>query len=156
MRWEDKATIGYHGLQEPPEIVTALDINRPIVDRGNLYDDLLVGYRISLLADKVQARIQLDVRNLTESGRLQPASRYRDPAYRLPPRRPALVLRAAAGESETQLVGGPDKEAWLDVRNRPRDPTGRRRPGRVAPRNFAGDTRDARRETYHRHAEGGW
>ncbi len=74
LRWEDKGAIGYHGLQPLPAIVTALDVNRPIYDKTHLYVDLLVGYRTSLFADKVRARFQLNVRNLTEGGRLQPVA----------------------------------------------------------------------------------
>jgi hypothetical protein len=43
-----------------------------------LYGDLFVAYRTRLFADRVNATFQLNVRNLQESGRLQPISAYPD------------------------------------------------------------------------------
>jgi hypothetical protein len=70
-RWEDKAAIGYYGLQQLPAVVTALDPNRPIYDQARLYLDAFITYRTKLFANKVGASFQLNVRNLTEDGRLQ-------------------------------------------------------------------------------------
>lgn len=72
LRWEDKGSIGYHGVQQLPEIITDLDPNRPIWDKAHLYVDAFVGYRTRLFADKVGLQLQLNVRNVTEGGRLQP------------------------------------------------------------------------------------
>ncbi len=71
LRWEDKAAIGYYGLQQLPTPVTALDPNRPIYDKSRLYADAFVTYRMRLFANKIAASFQLNVRNVTEDGRLQ-------------------------------------------------------------------------------------
>jgi hypothetical protein len=72
LRWEDKGSIGYRGVQQLPAIITDLDPNRPIWDKAHLYVDAFVGYRTRLFADKVGFLVQLNVRNVTEGGRLQP------------------------------------------------------------------------------------
>ncbi len=94
VRWEDRGAIGYYGVQQPPNIVTALDTNNPIYDksnlgggiRGNYYFDAFAGYRMRLWANKVGATFQLNVRNIQESGRLQPVAAFPDgtpSAYRI-------------------------------------------------------------------------
>ena len=55
LRWEDKAAIGYYGVEQFPAIITALDPNRPIYDKANLYIDAFIGYRTRLFSDKVAA-----------------------------------------------------------------------------------------------------
>ncbi len=78
LRWEDKAAIGYYGVETLPAVVTALDPNRPVWDHPNLYADAFIGYRTKLFSDKVGATFQLNVRNLTENGRLQKVNAYPD------------------------------------------------------------------------------
>lgn len=78
LRWEDKGAIGYYGLQQLPDIITELDPNRPIYDKAHLYGDFFVAYRTRVFSDKVSATFQLNVRNIQESGRLQPISAYPD------------------------------------------------------------------------------
>ncbi len=78
LRWEDKSAIGYYGLEQFPAIVTALDPNRPVYDKPNFYVDAFVGYRTRMFKDKVSATFQLNVRNLTENGRLQKINAYPD------------------------------------------------------------------------------
>jgi outer membrane receptor protein involved in Fe transport len=78
LRWEDKGAIGYYGVQSLPAVITALDRNRPVYARANLYADAFVGYRTKLFANKVGATLQLNVRNLQESGRLQAISAFPD------------------------------------------------------------------------------
>jgi outer membrane receptor protein involved in Fe transport len=78
MRWEDKGAIGYYGLQQLPAIITDLDPNRPIYDKGRYYFDAFIGYRTKLWGGKVGANFQLNVRNLHEDGRLQPVGAYPD------------------------------------------------------------------------------
>ena len=66
--------------------MTGYDLSRPVYDQGHTYFDLLLGYRTRLFKDKVNARIQLSVRNLTEDGRLQPVTAFADGrpyAYRI-------------------------------------------------------------------------
>ena len=85
-RWEDKGAIGYFGEQRLPAIITRLDVNRPIWDQSHLYVDLFGSYRTRIFSDKVAATIQLNVRSLNESGRLQPIAASPDgaaTAYRL-------------------------------------------------------------------------
>jgi len=94
VRWEDRGAIGYYGVQKLPAVITDLDPNNPIYDksnlghgfRGNYYFDAFVGYRRRLFANKVGATFQLNVRNLQESGRLQPVTAFPDgtpSAYRI-------------------------------------------------------------------------
>ena len=78
VRWEDKGAIGYYGRQSLPAIITELDPGRPIWDKAHTYYDAFVGYRTRLWADKVGASFQLNVRNIQESGRLQPVGAFPD------------------------------------------------------------------------------
>lgn len=78
LRWEDKAAIGYYGVEQLPAVITELDPNRPIYDKARLYLDALIGYRTRLFSNKVATTFQLNVRNLTEDGRLQAVNAYPD------------------------------------------------------------------------------
>jgi len=71
LRWEDRGAIGYRGVQELPAIITDLDINRPIWDSSHLYADAFVSYR-TRVRNKVRTTFQLNVRNFSENGRIQP------------------------------------------------------------------------------------
>ncbi len=86
VRWEDKAGIGYFGVQEFPASITELDPNRPIYDKSHYYVDAFVSYRLKLFAKKVGASLLLNARNLGENGRLQPVGAFPDGtplAYRI-------------------------------------------------------------------------
>jgi outer membrane receptor protein involved in Fe transport len=75
VRWEDKGSIGFFGA--PPDadgIVRSLDPDRPVWDKGRYYFDVMAGYDLRLFGDKVRARVQLNVRNVLEDGRLQPVA----------------------------------------------------------------------------------
>jgi hypothetical protein len=78
LRWEDKGAIGYYGVQSLPAVITALDRDRPVYAKANLYADAFVGYRTKLFSNKVGATFQLNVRNIQESGRLQAISAFPD------------------------------------------------------------------------------
>ena len=78
IRWEDKGAIGYFGAQSLPAVVTSLDTNRPIYDKAHYYFDAFVTYKTKLWNDKVATTFQLNVRNLTEDGRLQPIGAFPD------------------------------------------------------------------------------
>jgi hypothetical protein len=78
VRWEDKGAIGFYGKQQLPAAITELDGSRPIWDTDHLYLDAFVGYRVRLFANRIGAKFQLNVRNLTESGRLQPIAAFPD------------------------------------------------------------------------------
>ena len=86
VRWEDKGSIGYYGVESLPAIINSLDRNRPIWDKSHYYIDLLAAYRTKILSDKVGLTVQLNVRNVTEGGRLQAVSAFPDGtpnAYRI-------------------------------------------------------------------------
>ncbi len=86
VRWEDKGSIGFYGVQSLPASITALDPNKPIYDPAHFYLDAFVTYRTKLWNDKVGATFQLNVRNLQEGGRLQPIAAFPDgspSAYRI-------------------------------------------------------------------------
>jgi hypothetical protein len=71
MRWEDKAAIGYWGVETYPATITRLDPSRPIYDGTHAYFDAFLSYRKRLFADKVSATFRLNARNIQEGGRLQ-------------------------------------------------------------------------------------
>lgn len=86
VRWEDKGAIGYYGKQSLPASITELDANRPIYDKAHAYFDATVSYRTKLWADRINTTIQLNVRNIQESGRLQAIGAFPDGtpnAYRI-------------------------------------------------------------------------
>jgi hypothetical protein len=72
IRWEDKAAIGFFG-RAPNEdgVILELDPEKPIYDKSRYYVDLNLGYRFRLFDDRVRGRIQLNVRDVFEDGRLQ-------------------------------------------------------------------------------------
>jgi hypothetical protein len=78
IRWEDKAAIGYFGVQSLPNIITDLDPDRPIYDKSHYYVDMFVSYKTKLWDDRVNATFKLNVRNLGENGRLQPVGAFPD------------------------------------------------------------------------------
>jgi hypothetical protein len=78
VRWEDKAAIGYFGVQSLPNIITDLDPNRPIYDKSHYYVDMFVSYKTKLWDDRVNATFKVNVRNLGENGRLQPVGAFPD------------------------------------------------------------------------------
>ena len=72
VRWESHASVGYYGAAPDPDgIVRNYDANRPIWDKARYYFDLNSSYNLRLFAGKVKTRIQLNVRNVFENGRLQ-------------------------------------------------------------------------------------
>ena len=78
LRWEDKAAIGFYGIQKLPAVITALDPNAPINDKAHYYADAFVTYRTRIWSNKVGASFQLNVRNIQEGGRLQPTAAFPD------------------------------------------------------------------------------
>jgi outer membrane receptor for ferric coprogen and ferric-rhodotorulic acid len=72
VRWEDKAAIGFAGgAPEADGVVRALDPNKPLYDKSRYYFDLMSSYNLRLDHNKIRAKIQLNVRNVFENGRLQ-------------------------------------------------------------------------------------
>ena len=78
LRWEDKGSIGFYGVQSLPAKITALDPNRPIYDSAHTYVDAFITYRTRLWNDKVGTTFQINARNIQESGRLQPVAAFPD------------------------------------------------------------------------------
>lgn len=71
-RWASEAAIGYLGAApEADGIVRALDKNKPVFDKPTSNIDLNLSYRTKLFRNKIGTRFQLNIRNATESGRLQ-------------------------------------------------------------------------------------
>jgi hypothetical protein len=78
LRWQDRSAIGYYGKQTLPAVITALDTNRPIWGKPQYYLDAFVGYKTTVLSDKVGATFRLNVRNLQEGGHLEPIGAFPD------------------------------------------------------------------------------
>lgn len=73
IRWEDRGSIGFYGAAADADgIVRELDPNKPVWDKARYYVDLMAGYDLKLFAGKVRTRLQVNVRNVFEDGRLQP------------------------------------------------------------------------------------
>ncbi|MFA5916582.1 MAG: TonB-dependent receptor, partial [Burkholderiales bacterium] len=72
LRWEDKGSIGYWGVQTVPTLIEDLDPTRPIWDKSHTYVDAFATYRTKIFHDKVGLTLQFNIRNLTEDGHLQP------------------------------------------------------------------------------------
>lgn len=72
VRWEDKASIGFYGM--PPDengLIVNLDPSRPIYDKARYHFDVNVGYRFKFFNERIRGRVQLNVRDIFEDGRLQ-------------------------------------------------------------------------------------
>lgn len=69
VRWEDKASIGTLASATDPNVY---DPNRPVYDKARAYFDFGVSYRTKIASDRIRLRVQLNVRNAFEGGRLQP------------------------------------------------------------------------------------
>jgi hypothetical protein len=69
LRWEDKASIGYYTYDNDPN---AYDPSRRIYDKARAYVDFGGSYTARIFRNKVGLRIQLNLRNALEGGRLQP------------------------------------------------------------------------------------
>lgn len=76
VRYASKGSIGFYGLgyQDgmdltlPANKILQLDSNRPIYSPEEYYVDLFVNYNTKLFNDKVRARFQFNVKNVTEDG----------------------------------------------------------------------------------------
>lgn len=76
VRWEDQAIAGYRGSAPDADgIIRSLDTDRPIFDQSQFHLDLWTAYTFKSfpwLGDKVRTKVQFNVRDLTESGGLEP------------------------------------------------------------------------------------
>ncbi len=73
-RWESKAAIGFFGkVGDPitaPTVINVADPTRPVYDEGNFYTDFWIGYGRKIMKDRYALKVQLNVNNAFESGRL--------------------------------------------------------------------------------------
>ena len=77
-RWESRAAIGFFGkVGDPvgsPTVINVADPTRPVYDQGNFYTDLWMAYATRILKGRYGLKIQLNVTNVTEGGRLLPTA----------------------------------------------------------------------------------
>jgi hypothetical protein len=75
-RWESRAAIGFYGkVGDPinsPTVINLNDVSRPVYDDGNYFTDLWISYSRKIFNNKIGWKIQLNVNNATEDGRLMP------------------------------------------------------------------------------------
>jgi outer membrane receptor protein involved in Fe transport len=75
-RWASKAAIGFYGKvgdpRNSPTVINLNDVTRPLYDDGDFQSDLWVSYSRRILRDRVGWKIQLNINNWTEGGRLMP------------------------------------------------------------------------------------
>lgn len=74
LRWADKASIGFFGVEDPDGVIRDLDVNRPIYDPARFSADFWASYKFRMFSDKVRGKIQLNVRDLLENGELRTVS----------------------------------------------------------------------------------
>jgi outer membrane receptor protein involved in Fe transport len=71
-RWASKSAVGY--LAAAPDadgVIRRLDRNKPVYDKPVTNIDLFGTYRTRLFSNKIMTTFQLNISNITESGRLQ-------------------------------------------------------------------------------------
>jgi hypothetical protein len=75
LRWRDKQSIGFLGAAADPDgIVREYDPNKPIWEGAETTLDLNARYALKLFSDKVRCRVQLNVNNVFENGKLKPVA----------------------------------------------------------------------------------
>src|SRR6185503_14381124 len=75
LRWEDKGVIGFYGaLSDADGVVRSLDADKPVWDKARTYYDLSAGYSFRFREGRIRTRVQLNVKNVFEKGRLQPVA----------------------------------------------------------------------------------
>ncbi len=76
IRWESKGSIGYLGaaptIVNNVEAIRDYDATKPVWDKARYYVDFMASYRLKLFNDKVGCKLQLNLNNAFEDGRLQP------------------------------------------------------------------------------------
>lgn len=76
VRWESKAAVGYYGKAANPLlplVINASDITRPVYfDNGNYYTDIWFAYSRKVFNDKINMKIQLNIKDVFEDGKLVP------------------------------------------------------------------------------------
>ncbi|HEX2862118.1 MAG TPA: TonB-dependent receptor, partial [Lacunisphaera sp.] len=75
LRWRDEASVGFLGAPADPDgIVREYDPTKPVWEKGETTVDLNVKYSLRLFNDKVHCRLQLNVNNVFEDGKLKPVA----------------------------------------------------------------------------------
>jgi len=82
VRGQSAKTIGYYGLQSLPDIITEFDNDRPITVPAETKIDLFLSYRTRIANDKIGLTLQLNARNITENGHLEPIVAWPDGTMR--------------------------------------------------------------------------
>ena len=76
--WESKAAVGFLGkVNDPvnyPGVVNFADPSRPVYDHGNFYTYLWIAYGRKIYNNKIGWKIQLNIDNAFENGRLMPTA----------------------------------------------------------------------------------
>ncbi|MCC5835678.1 MAG: TonB-dependent receptor plug domain-containing protein [Opitutales bacterium] len=73
IRWQDKSTIGYMGYDRSGNgTLDTADLSRPVFDSAQFHLDLWASYSRLILDERVRMTVQLNVRDVTENGSLQP------------------------------------------------------------------------------------
>ncbi|TVR50132.1 MAG: hypothetical protein EA425_10460 [Puniceicoccaceae bacterium] len=72
LRWMDRNSIGNFGIVDPDGVMRRGDPNRPIMGKSETNVDLWVSYTRMIHNDSIRMQIQLNVRDVFESGGLQP------------------------------------------------------------------------------------
>jgi outer membrane receptor protein involved in Fe transport len=75
LRWADEAIAGYYGnanLRDSSGNIVAADLTRPITTPSETHLDLWLSYGRKIMKNKVMMRIQFNVRDALEDGRLLP------------------------------------------------------------------------------------
>ncbi len=70
-RWEDESAIGFKGTVDQNGILIR-NIDQPVMGSANAYWDFWASYNGWIYDDKIHYKIQLNVSNAFENGRLQP------------------------------------------------------------------------------------
>ena len=77
-RWESKAAVGFLGkvgdARTAPTVINVADPTKPVYDQGNFYTDVWISYSRRILKERYGLKVQLNVNNLTEGGRLLPTA----------------------------------------------------------------------------------
>jgi hypothetical protein len=61
--------------------ILQLDKNKPVWDAARFYFDASAGYRFKFYNDRIRARVQLNLKDVFEKGRLQPVGVNPDGSY---------------------------------------------------------------------------
>ncbi|HEX3729685.1 MAG TPA: TonB-dependent receptor plug domain-containing protein [Opitutaceae bacterium] len=79
IRWQSASSLGYYGLQQLPNVITALDPNKPIWYKQPAGVDAFISYSTRLWGGKVPTKIQLNARDLeNHNSWLRPVATFPD------------------------------------------------------------------------------